>query len=103
LGKLQKAALLRKDRKDLTVHRLVQAVVFDSMDQHDKKQSFHAVLELFARNFPRETNGRPMWQNWAQCDRYLPHVLFLWRRFQAEFPREQKCAALAELLGACTW
>lgn len=73
------------------------------MNEQQRLSSFNAVLGLLVRKFPKETNGRPMWQNWPRCERLLPHVLFLLDRFRDHFPEGHKCAQLAELLGPCTW
>ncbi|KFY21898.1 hypothetical protein V493_07015 [Pseudogymnoascus sp. VKM F-4281 (FW-2241)] len=103
-GDLRRKALFTiNDKKEINVHRLVQAIVWDSMDEQQRESSFDTALGLLLREFPKETKGRPMYENWSQCERLLPHVLFLLARFRDHFPKGHKSAQLAELLGPCTW
>lgn len=96
-----KMSLLTKVDNDISIHRLVQNVVYLEMPVSDRRKSFDAVLGLLLDNFPKETEGQ-MWKEWQKCERYLPHVFFLCRRFEEEF-QGQKSIGLASLLSTCTW
>lgn len=73
------------------------------MSPHDRRNAFDAVLGLLLAHFPREKEGQ-MWKDWKKCERYLPHALFLRRRFEiGEEFQGHKSIRLANLLTACTW
>ena len=64
-------SLLRRERttKMLSVHRLVQAVLRDTMDEQTQQQ--WAERDVLAVNvvFPEVE-----FETWSQCERYLPHA-----------------------------
>lgn len=73
------------------------------MSTIDRRKAFDAVLGVLLANFPRQKEGQ-MWKDWKKCERYLPHALFLRRRFEVGEEFEgQKSIGLAKLLTACTW
>ena len=54
----------------LAVHRLVQAVVRDRLDEEGKKQWAGAVVEVVNDAFPAEVQSAV--ENWPWCARLLP-------------------------------
>ncbi len=72
---LRAYSLLRRETSSgtapsLSVHRLVQAVILDQMDEQDRK--------LWAQRAARAVNAAfpgVEYQTWPQCDRLLPHAL----------------------------
>ena len=68
---LFKYSLIRRnsDSKTLTIHRLVQAVLKDEMDEDTQRQWAERVVQVVNQAFPNVTF--PVWQ---QCQRYLPHA-----------------------------
>ncbi|HEV2580301.1 MAG TPA: tetratricopeptide repeat protein [Ktedonobacteraceae bacterium] len=69
---LRKYSLVRRnpDTKTLIIHRLVQAVLKESMDEQSQRQ--WAVRTVCAMNdaFPEG-----YFESWSRCQEYLPHVL----------------------------
>jgi tetratricopeptide (TPR) repeat protein len=56
--------------RTLSVHRLVQAVLQDKMDEESRKQWAERTVRAVNIVFPDVEH-----QNWPQCDRLLPHAL----------------------------
>ena len=56
--------------KTLSVHRLVQAVLQDGMDEESRKQWAERAVRAVYMAFPYVEH-----QTWLQCDRLLPHAL----------------------------
>ncbi|KAG9254382.1 uncharacterized protein F5Z01DRAFT_687070 [Emericellopsis atlantica] len=98
---LIKMSLLTKIENDMSIHRLVQDVVYLFMSKDERQKGFDAVLTVLSRNFPTGTGGQ-MWKGWHKCERYLPHALFLFRRFEKDF-RGQKSIRFANLVSSVTW
>jgi tetratricopeptide (TPR) repeat protein len=61
--------LHRNTNETLNVHRLVQAVLQDGMDEPSKKQWAERVVHALHAAFPSVEH-----QYWSQCDRLLPHA-----------------------------
>ncbi|HYU75002.1 MAG TPA: tetratricopeptide repeat protein, partial [Ktedonobacteraceae bacterium] len=72
---LRAYSLLRREASSgiapsLSVHRLVQAVLKDQMDEHDRHQWSQRAVQAVNAAFPEVEH-----QTWPQCDRLLPHAL----------------------------
>jgi tetratricopeptide (TPR) repeat protein/DNA-binding XRE family transcriptional regulator len=69
---LRKYSLVRRnpDTKTLIIHRLVQAVLKESMDEQMQRQwaerAVCAVNEVFPEGY---------FESWSRCQEYMPHVL----------------------------
>ena len=55
----------------LTIHRLVQAVIQDTMDQAQQQHCTTAVIHALSEIFPKEI----VVANWVRCQRFLSHAL----------------------------
>ena len=58
------------DNKTLDIHRLVQQVIKDTMDQDTQRQWAERVVHAINAVFPDPTQVA----NWPACDRFLPHA-----------------------------
>lgn len=69
---LRAYSLVRRDgeRRILSVHRLVQTVMKDEMDESTQKQWAERVVRVIAQQFPFSEVV-----TWASCERLLPHAL----------------------------
>jgi tetratricopeptide (TPR) repeat protein len=69
---LRAFSLLKRnaETKMLNVHRLVQVVLRESMDKKAHKRWAERAIRAVHASFPQ---GR--FENWEQCQRYLPHAL----------------------------
>ena len=56
----------------LSIHRLVQAVTFDSLEEEEMKKWAEAAVRLVNKAFPFESYDV---RNWPACSSLLPHVL----------------------------
>jgi len=65
-------SLIRRNVSDqvLSIHRLVQAVLKDTMDEEARKQWAERAMLTVNEVFPEVE-----FETWAQCERYLPHAL----------------------------
>ena len=66
-------SLLHHDSNTSTfsMHRLVQAVLYDSMSRNMSKMWSERAVRVINESFPTVDVAR-----WAVCERYLPHALF---------------------------
>jgi len=71
IEELRKFSLLRRDpdAKTLTVHRLVQAVLKDQMDEKSHRQWAERTVRALYQAFPPVE-----YTTWQSCQKYLPHV-----------------------------
>jgi serine/threonine protein kinase/tetratricopeptide (TPR) repeat protein len=69
---LRRYSLLKRDpeAKLLNLHRLVQVVLKESLDQAVRRQWAEYAVRAVAEAFPQVE-----FANWARCELYLPHVL----------------------------
>jgi tetratricopeptide (TPR) repeat protein/transcriptional regulator with XRE-family HTH domain len=74
--------------RTFSIHRLVQAVLRDGMDEHLSQQWVERAVEILDAIFPEVEHV-----NWGQCERLVPHVLVC-----AHILREQNHLSLASLL-----
>jgi hypothetical protein len=98
---LRKTSLVSQNCQDLTIHRLVQSILFATLTTAERDQSLDLVVDVFLSSFPLSGFSRNSWKEWKTCERYLPHVVFLGDRFLAA--RGPKSEKIAELLSRCTW
>ncbi|HTK07157.1 MAG TPA: FxSxx-COOH system tetratricopeptide repeat protein [Ktedonobacteraceae bacterium] len=65
-------SLIRRDReaKTLSIHRLVQAIIQDTMASSERAQWHERVIQALEAIFPEVTSNV-----WPQCERLLSHVL----------------------------
>jgi tetratricopeptide (TPR) repeat protein len=72
IATLLQYSLMRRDssNKTLSIHRLVQAVLRDSMNDETAHQWAERTVRIVNRAFP---SGE--FETWVQCDRLLPHAL----------------------------
>ncbi|KAB5515439.1 hypothetical protein GE09DRAFT_577621 [Coniochaeta sp. 2T2.1] len=102
LGNLCKAGLVSQSRGYLTVNRLVQAIALGEMTREAQFATFRGVLAHLSNLHPRGTDGKLIWDDWAACENYHSHVLFLCKRYQELF-RGEDCLELASVIAAATW
>jgi tetratricopeptide (TPR) repeat protein/DNA-binding transcriptional regulator YiaG len=74
LAALRSYSLIHRQAETHTfsIHRLVQAVLKDRMDEATRRLWAERALSAVHRLFPREMNM----DAWPQCKRYLPHALW---------------------------
>lgn len=74
IGELLRFSLIRRnsEEKTLTIHRLVQAVIRDSMDEEAQHMWAERAVRIIYHAFPDQVNDV---KTWPQCQRCLPHAL----------------------------
>ena len=72
IGELRRFSLLRRDPENqmLNIHRLVQAVIKDSMDEQRQRQWAERAVQALNHVFPE---GKTV-ETWQGCQRCLPQV-----------------------------
>ena len=73
LALLQRYSLLEVTPDTLAIHRLVQAVIRDRLDEEHQKLWAGAAVQLVNAAFPGDVTTNP--ESWLICDRLLPHAL----------------------------
>jgi hypothetical protein len=73
LGALGRYGLVTVTEDSLAVHRLVQAVIREGLDQQAKRQWATVAVRLVSAAFPDDTGYEV--QAWPRCARLLPHAL----------------------------
>ncbi len=84
-------SLLKRQPKEktLSMHRLVQAVLQDGMEEGEKETWNKRVITALDKVFPETKRVEPL--HWEQCNRLLPHVINCmaqespWQRDSREF------------------
>ena len=69
-------SLIRRNPTErlLTIHRLVQAILYDAMGKQEREQRIACVVQALNAAFP-ETRESVTYEMWEQCKRLTPHVL----------------------------
>jgi hypothetical protein len=96
LAPLRRYSLIEIDRhrRTLSVHRLLQDVVLAKMDEDLRQsQAEKALLATYAA-WPW-----PDYENWAQCERLLPHALAVTKHFEQLDAADTYCAWLLSEAG----
>ena len=72
IGEILKFSLIHRDMNThtLDIHRLVQSVIQNSLDHEIRNQWIERLVQAINRVFPD-----PKFENWPQCERFLPHAL----------------------------
>jgi hypothetical protein len=72
IAALARYSLVKRKREDstLTVHRLVQAVVKNNMDEQTQRQWAEYTVRAVNKAFPAVKDYR----NWPRCQQFLPHA-----------------------------
>jgi len=91
LATLGMYSLIRRNRseKTLSLHRLVQAVLRDAMDQPTRHAWTERIVQTVNSVFPEVE-----FTTWPLCERYLPHVLVCVELVEQEQVRSQEAARL---------
>lgn len=91
IASLQTSSLLQRnaETKTLTIHRLVQAVLKERMDERERTKWAVQVIRMIYHIFPT-----PAFETWPQCERFLPHAL---ESVKHEVLSEQEDAIATEL------
>lgn len=69
---LRRYSLINVADNSFSIHRLVQAVTFDSLEEDEKKRWAEAAVKLVNKAFPFNTNDV---RTWPACSSLLPHAL----------------------------
>jgi hypothetical protein len=106
LEELQKANLIYRNGRDLIIHRVIQ----EAMNFHgikDLQESFDAASQLVYEAFPKQDQGRPLFDVWPRCQMYVQHVVNLAKLYTAfRQGRESPFTGSADfvrLLCNCAW
>lgn len=73
IGELHKYSLVKRDPQEriLNIHRLVQVVIKDGMNEEMQKEWAERAIRMLNRAFPRPETV----EAWPLCQEYLPHAL----------------------------
>lgn len=89
------------EERTLSLHRLVRAVLLDSMSEAEREQWGRRTLRVLDAVFP-EALSTTAYEIWKQCERLLPHALLCLR--QTETTQDALvCASLAYKVARYQW
>jgi hypothetical protein len=105
LDELQKANLVSRNGRDLVIHRVIQeAMNFHGI--HDLQESFDAASQLVYEAFPKQDQGRPLFDVWPRCQMYVQHAVNLAKLYTAFRQGRESFSGSEEfvrLLCNCGW
>ncbi len=61
-------------KKELWIHRLIQAEVRARMDEDERYQTFKDAVSLLAKTWPPGDHSSQKVKRWAVCEELLPHL-----------------------------
>jgi tetratricopeptide (TPR) repeat protein len=103
-------ALIDNGEENLSIHRLVQTTFLHYLDESALKKAFETAVYLLNEAFPKQLFGRPLVNQWPQCERYILHaqnVARIYDQFQVLHPADDFCEPgidlFLELLSNCAW
>lgn len=76
------------------------------MPQAHVQELFNAATYLVYHVFPEQINGRPMHDDWKECNKYIQQGLALaisYRDYKSEPISLKPSLHLGELLKSCAW
>ena len=115
-GPLHRYSLASRNNKDriISIHGLVQEATIRHLESRKMlNETFQQSLACVSRLFPRQVHGESMSEDFAECRRWIPHVLSLERNYkrlthdlsQGEVVADslELSEDLADLLGHAGW
>jgi hypothetical protein len=98
---LRHYSLVERSGDGLRVHRLVQAVVRESLTAGEREAWLAAAIRVLAAGFPDRPEGRP--QEWPLCGRLLPHVQAVEQHAAGGAVEPRGLGALLDRAGIYLW
>ena len=99
-------ALINREGDVISLHRLIKAAFFFSLEAAERQNVFESAVKLINSVFPKQVNSRPLLDRWNDCQKYIEHVLALaeiFQKYQNGRNRIQTLPELGELLKNCVW
>lgn len=99
-------ALINREGEVISLHRLIQAAFFFSLEDAERQNVFESAVKLINSVFPKQVNSRPLLDRWHDCQKYIEHVLALAKIFQKYKDGRtpiRTLPELGELLKNCVW
>lgn len=90
-------------------HRLVQIAVAKSMSPRTMSLVFHKLVFFLNASFPRQTEGRPLLDQWEKCDELASQVEALLKAYKQQQQQQQhqkdmvEPILLCEIICRCAW
>src|SRR6266487_3460179 len=78
---LRNYSLIQRDSSILRIHRLVQVVLRDAMDDHKQQEWILRIAKAISDTFPDMTSP----ENWQLCEQYLPNMLICIEQAKNEY------------------
>jgi hypothetical protein len=96
--------LIRKDRQNMSIHRVVQEAV-SYQDVDDLQESFNIASRLVHEQFPKQLARESLYPKWNTCQEFIPHGVFLCNKYSS-YNVSGKLKAkghFIKLLRNCAW
>ncbi|PMD12013.1 hypothetical protein NA56DRAFT_57621 [Hyaloscypha hepaticicola] len=95
--------LIKRDNRLYSIHRVVQEAT-NYHDEEDLQDSFNIASRLTYEAFPKKID-QPLFKHWAICQTYIPHGVFLSKKFadHAKYGKLKSTPVFLKLLSSCAW
>lgn len=95
--------LIKRDNRVYSIHRVVQEAT-NYHDEEDLQDSFNIASRLTYEAFPKRID-QPLFKQWVICQTYIPHGVFLSKKFSAhtKYGKLKSTLPFIQLLNACAW
>lgn len=108
IAALAGSALIRRIGDDISVHRLLQQVVYDGLSTYDRQKIFYVAARLVNFAFPKQVGIEPMGDRWDDCRDYIEHAQALAALFDQESKKRrgkkfETSPELQELMTNASW
>jgi hypothetical protein len=105
---LLRASLLNRDPETstLSIHRLVQGVVVDYLNAHERTLYLERAVKMLDKAFPEfwgDDTDESTYKAWESCERCLPHVMKLSRQFANDTSTIDEKSRMTDLILRCSW
>ena len=104
LEELETKQLIKRSRRNLSIHRVVQEAV-NYHDVTELQQSFDVASRLVYEQFPHQVEFQSLYDRWSVCQIFIPHGVILSKKF-ADYTKGGKLKPndyFLELLRSCAW
>lgn len=87
----------------LKCHRLVRVAVSESMSPKTKSSVFNRVIFQLNAAFPLQSDGRPLHDQWAECEKLAPQVAGVLDSYSIYKDDLDEPILLCEIVARCSW
>ncbi|RTE84430.1 hypothetical protein BHE90_001017 [Fusarium euwallaceae] len=103
---LRNIGLIEQHKNILTIHRLVQVAYLFHIKSDEQQTMFNYASVLVNHLFPKQIKGRQLYEQWAQCQKWIQHgasLAALFGKFRDAKVLFEYTRPFVELMENCAW